>query len=322
MTREWNITKEYTKNMLCAWNGPLSERLRTTLDYFDMPASLIFARIVDSLDEKNGSRCETYKIWPDILSGLVNMYNRDHFELDYGGYFPNLKADPSNFIHKTSDKVLDWLKEIKSSKTTFLLTGSHADFANFTASFAMGEDWRKYFDFIVCYAKKPGFFVGNKSFFSLNGTKEEGPVEGLNNLKLHESYTQGNWDDLKAVLSKQIGSSDPKFIYIGDNLIQDVYTPKTIANCDSVAVVEEMCAEGMIDCDDIHPDMDVLNSDFWGSYFVSGSSKASIWSEVIQRYSKICVPSLDAIAKLPIDYEYKSFKDNAGYYPSTPVHLP
>jgi hypothetical protein len=36
--RKWEVTTEYSGNMLVAWNGPLAEKMRTLLDYFDMPS--------------------------------------------------------------------------------------------------------------------------------------------------------------------------------------------------------------------------------------------------------------------------------------------
>jgi hypothetical protein len=50
--RKWNVSVAFCQNMLEAWNGPMSERIRTVSDYFDMPAALAFGRIVDSLDAR------------------------------------------------------------------------------------------------------------------------------------------------------------------------------------------------------------------------------------------------------------------------------
>jgi 5' nucleotidase family len=67
--KRWEVTDKYCQDMLIAWNGTLADHMRTCLDYFDMPAALAFARIVDSIDAKKGERQEKYNIWPDILSG-------------------------------------------------------------------------------------------------------------------------------------------------------------------------------------------------------------------------------------------------------------
>jgi len=36
--RKWDVTTEYVKNMMVAWNTPLEKKMRTLLDYFDMPS--------------------------------------------------------------------------------------------------------------------------------------------------------------------------------------------------------------------------------------------------------------------------------------------
>jgi 5' nucleotidase family len=36
--RQWDVTTEYAKNMMVAWNTPLEKKMRTLLDYFDMPS--------------------------------------------------------------------------------------------------------------------------------------------------------------------------------------------------------------------------------------------------------------------------------------------
>lgn len=39
----WDVTDAYCKDMLIAWNGSLSEKIRTCLDIFDLPAALVFS---------------------------------------------------------------------------------------------------------------------------------------------------------------------------------------------------------------------------------------------------------------------------------------
>uniref|UniRef100_A0A1B6E8H6 5'-nucleotidase domain-containing protein 1 n=1 Tax=Clastoptera arizonana TaxID=38151 RepID=A0A1B6E8H6_9HEMI len=114
--KKWEVANGFVNNILNAWEGPISEQIRALLDYFDMPASLIFARIVDSLDAKLGKPADIYKVWPDVLEGLINMYKREHFSLNKGGFFPRLKANPAKFLNKCHPLLIDWLKDIKKNK--------------------------------------------------------------------------------------------------------------------------------------------------------------------------------------------------------------
>lgn len=321
--RKWNVTDEYTENPLATWNGPLAEKMRTLLDYFDMPVSLIFGRMVDYIDavRSTGQKCE-FELWPDILDGLRSMYDRENFKLDKGGYFPEMKRNPDEYVHKASPALLNWLQEVSQKKTTFLITGSHVNFANLTATHALGPDWRKYFDFIGVFAKKPGFFTGAKPFVKLDGVLETIALEP-GQLELGPIYSQGNWRDMMQLLAKHTKKEHPKFLYFGDNIIQDVYTPAKFTKCDTIVVVEEMLGEGMKCIDELHQDCVLLKSHTWGSYF-SHEGKPSFWAELIEKYSKICIPSVETLAKYPFDHEFYTFTENEhkkGFYPEDPVHV-
>ncbi|ETN58728.1 5'-nucleotidase domain-containing protein 1 [Anopheles darlingi] len=328
--QRWEVTNEYCRNMLVAWNGPLSERIRTVLDYFDICGTLLFGRIIDTLDEDAHERIGRYNVWPDVLDGLVYMYSRDHFGSNIGGYFEALKANPERYLQKASPELLTWLRELKKHKTTYLITGSHIDFANFTASYAFGQEWPELFDVIVGFAKKPGFFTAAKPFVRLEGHTETEPLTA-GQLERYGVYTQGNWRDLTVLLGKiahTASGTSPRMLYVGDNLIQDVYTPNKYTTADTVAIVEEMAAEGMRDCDAAHPDAPYIVSKFWGSYFTTragpGTEDASLWASLIKQHAKICIPSMDEVAKYPLDHCYNCFTENVtcnGYYPAEPLKL-
>lgn len=316
--KRWQVTDEYCKDMLCAWNGTLSEFIRTCLDYFDMPAALCFARIVDSIDLEKGGMQDEYNVWPDVLAGLLSMYERSLFATKESKYFEAIKADPARFIDKCKPEVLDFLKNLKEKKKSFLITGSHIDFASFTAGYALGEKWRDYFDLIICYAKKPGFFQPglNREFMQLEGIKETQPIK-FEDMKIGNVYTQGNFNALRKFISKITQKEDPKILYVGDNLIQDVFTPNKHCGIDSIAIIEEMMAEGV----DYNQNYEILRSSLWGSYFHT-NGEDTLWEQIIRKHSKICVPCVDEIAKNPLDHKYRSFNPNdsssCGYYPHDP----
>ena len=324
--RKWNMSVAFCQDMLEAWNGPMSERIRTVSDYFDIPAAVVFGRIVDSLDAREVKKLESYNIWPDILDGLGYMFRKENFGSNEGGYFPALKKNPGMYINKCSSNVINWLKQIRDSKIVFLLTGSHVDFASFTATNSLGENWRDLFHLVVCYARKPGFFTGARPFIKLDGVTEMDPIN-FEDLMFGNIYSQGNWQDLYQFLSKKTGLQHPKCLYVGDNLIQDIYVPSLYTKCDTVAVIEELGAEGMNNNDSyFHSDASVIVSSGWGSYFGTKKHLAgnSFWNDVIKNHSKICVPDLDVLAKLPLTFEFKMFSegeeksDYLGYYPGYP----
>jgi HAD superfamily 5'-nucleotidase-like hydrolase len=314
--KRWQVTDEYCKDMLVAWNGTLAEYIRTCLDYFDMPAALCFARIVDSIDLEKGGIQSEYNIWPDVLDGLMAMYERNHFSSQSSKYFEELKSNPSKFIYKCEPQVLEWLKMLKEKKKSFLITGSHIDFASLTAGYALGENWRDYFDLVICYSKKPGFFTLDREFMQLEGIKETNPIK-VEDLKVGNVYTQGNFKDIRKFISTITDKEDPKILYVGDNLIQDVFTPNKHMGIDTIAIIEEMMAEGV----DYNQDYEILRSNVWGSYFHT-NGEDTLWERIIRKHSKICIPCIDEIAKNPLEHKYHSFDPNdhasCGYYPHDP----
>ncbi|XP_044591006.1 5'-nucleotidase domain-containing protein 1 [Cotesia glomerata] len=331
--QRWESLDAFINNPLDVWEGPHSKKMRALMDYYDMPASLAFARAVDDIDSRNGGEVEKYEAWNDVTEALTNMYERGQFKKNLGEYFVNLKSNPDKYLRKCSQEIVSWLKELKKTRVTFLVTGSNLDFADFTATHTIGEDWRSLFDVIVCFAKKPGFFTGSRPFLALEGYEEAQEVKG-DELIRGGIYSQGNWKELKSLFGKITGKSEPKCLYLGDNLIQDVFVPAGHAGLDTVVVSEEMHAEGMDHITLPHPDAETMLSNYWGSYFsvkinndnngVKNFEK-SYWSFLIENYSKLCIPSIKLIARNPLDKIYDSFDKNDltrhGYYPAKPNGL-
>lgn len=353
----WNIAGQFTDDPLSTWNGPLSEKLRTFLDYFDLPASLCIARIIDAIDAKN-EKCLSsnliesrnqqpkYNIWLDVLDGLTHLYRREAFAEGNSKYFEEIKAEPQRYVLKINPKVINWLKEMKKTKAIYLLTGSNIDFVEIVANHAFGKDndWKELFDIVIAYARKPGFFMDEtRSFYEVTNMKEGKKIENSHDLKLNQIYSQGNWKNLKNLLKQKFNIKNPRCLYIGDNLIQDIYTPCKYMNCDTISVVNEMLEinykneENNIIQQQQQNNLtnsynssyenefkNIISSSKWGSYF-GVNNKPTVWTDIILNYSKICIPDIDYLAGKPINYSYNCFNTDCtkyeGFYPSKPIIL-
>ncbi|KAL1138923.1 hypothetical protein AAG570_008985 [Ranatra chinensis] len=326
--RQWDVTSALCKDMVVVLNSPLMKQMRTLLDYFDMPASLAFARAVNCTDYRKGQSKVSYTAGQDVLEALIDMYSREHFTSEKSGYFKELKANPDKYINKCKPQVLDWLKTIKKEKPVILITGSNVDYASFSASYCLGEDWLNYFDVVVCYARKPGFFTETRPFLRLEGILER---EELNETELDFGgvYSQGNWKDLERLVSRKTNKDDPKCLYIGDNLVQDIFAPSKYAGIDAVAVVEELGAEAadLPHHSGLNPNRSCVASRRWGSFFRHMNAKTyTMWGGIIKNYAKICVPNLSTLASYPLNYELDQFevenkKETEGYHPTCPMSL-
>ncbi|XP_061176710.1 5'-nucleotidase domain-containing protein 1-like [Saccostrea echinata] len=318
-------------------------------NYFDIPALVCCAHIVDFLDKENGGPCEKYDFWKDIYGAFGENYIPAQFTKNAGWFFPSVKKNPEKYLKPSSNGVREWLKDLKGDKrVVFLMTSSAIDFAGMVIEIVLGSDWRDYFDIYLTDASKPGFFTDNKKFKLTENGEDKGSVDELEPFK---TYSNGNMPDLMKFLSKQTGKSDPKVVYFGDSLCADSFPAKTFGNWDVVLVLEEMEAEGY------HPDLkDILEpkrkvpkhqvnlekdpeeeryilSQSWGSFFYHEEEDTkhdkhmnTYWGRIISHYNTIAVPTIEYIAGMPIDYRYTKFKNSDvgntdGFYPGKPKPL-
>jgi len=303
--------------------------LRSFKDYFDMPAAVACARAIDIEDKSLEGPPNEYDIWPDVHVALCNMYRREYFSTDQGGFFPELKENPSKYIYEASDKLKKWLMSIKEHTYTFLASGSSVDYASHTAEYVLGEDWRDYFDFIAFTAKKPHFFnTVDKPFHRLDGHLD-GDIVLPDELQIGGTYSGGNWSELRELIKKESGIEQPHCLYVGDHLCQDVATPSTVG-IDTVAIVEELAAEGMCGDPLEHDAGSDLMSMYWGSFFTTdGNNKVmgidrvnTLYGNISVKSARIAIPSLETVARNKIGYEYEAFSStSSGFYPGDPVIL-
>ncbi|KAJ8665332.1 hypothetical protein QAD02_006994 [Eretmocerus hayati] len=323
--KEWEPCSIFSRDPLVAWNGSLSVKIRTVANVFDAPFTLVFAKAVDGMDQENGGKLDKYNIWSDMQDAIYDMYAR---EQSGGKFYSELRNNPSQYIYKCNPEVLNWIRKIKQSKKTFLVTGATPEFLEGTTNYALGQDWRSLFDIIVCYAKKPGFFTSDRSFYSLKNNLEDEKVSS-HQFRSGEIYSQGNWNELSEFLSNITGKSQPKCLYVGDDLLQDIYAPKKHELCDTVAISDELLVDrpSHDSCDtNLKNDENILVSKLWGSFFFlksSSGSKDSFWSNIIKKYSKICIPNLEIFTNKPLDEPFKCFgqdsnDDLCGFHPYTP----
>lgn len=318
------LSDKFAQNMFSVWNGDLSLQIRALLDYFDISVGLIFAKVVDSIDEEKG-KPTVYNIWPDILDALMHIFLKDKFQSNEGVYL-DIKSNPEKYLHKCSSETISWIRELKKKRKTFLITGSDKDFIDFTASYGLGDDWRSLFDIVICFAKKPGFFALDRPFFGVDDKASE--IVSVKDFKEGEVYSQGNWKELLEFFTRITGKNNPHCLYLGDNLVQDVYVPNASANCDIMVVVDEQLAEKMLHHELSHSDEDIINSKIWGSYFSlqePDGFKDSFWNHIIRSHSKVCIPKVDVISTIPLDMSIECFdkddENSCGYYPAKPLSL-
>ncbi|KAB0394273.1 hypothetical protein E2I00_005682, partial [Balaenoptera physalus] len=252
-----------------------------------------------------------------------------------GIYFPEIKRDPGRYLHTCPESVKKWLRQLKNAgKILMLITSSHSDYCRLLCEYILGRTGLM--AAVVMEARKGR--VGTR--------QNDEEQEALPSLDKPGWYSQGNALHLYELLKKMTGKPEPKVVYFGDSMHSDIFPACHYSNWETVLILEELRGDRDGKPEDSEPlekkgkyegpKAKPLNrlSKKWGSFFidsVSGlenteDSLVYTWScKRISAYSTIAIPSIEAIAELPLDYKFTSFSSNssktAGYYPNPPLVL-
>ncbi|XP_072181404.1 5'-nucleotidase domain-containing protein 1-like [Diadema setosum] len=214
-------------------------------NYFDMPGCVVCARIVDIIDKEAGKRQDEYNFLPDVMDSFVQVYQRENFADDKGGYFPTYKANPLEYIEPCGEAVRGWFIRLREAgKVTFLLTSSHVDYSESLLENILGKDWKDIFDICMMYARKPGYFTKDPSerpFFTIVDNKEGKEVTTLES---GGKYLQGNVQVFHSYLKKVTGKENPQVAYFGDSVRSDIIPPSSVGWYPFL-ILEELEAEGL-----------------------------------------------------------------------------
>ncbi|XP_011905953.1 PREDICTED: 5'-nucleotidase domain-containing protein 1 [Cercocebus atys] len=318
-------------------------------NYFDLPGALLCARVVDYLTQQNNGQ-KTFDFWKDIVAAIQHNYKMSAFKENCGIYFPEIKRDPGRYLHSCPESVKKWLRQLKNAgKILLLITSSHSDYCRLLCEYILGNDFTDLFDVVITNALKPGFFShlpSQRPFRTLENDEEQ---EALPSLDKPGWYSQGNAVHLYELLKKMTGKPEPKVVYFGDSMHSDIFPARHYSNWETVLILEELRGDegarsqrpeeseplekkGKYEGPKAKP----LNtsSKKWGSFFIDSvwglenteDSLVYTWScKRISTYSTIAIPSIEAIAELPLDYKFTRFSSSnsktAGYYPNPPLVL-
>ncbi|XP_046849682.1 5'-nucleotidase domain-containing protein 1-like [Xenia sp. Carnegie-2017] len=340
--RNWDPYDKFIEGMKSKGHLTRGGNYRMFENFFDMPAMLMCARLIDLENDLERDNDSYVKLWGDVLWSLVMNFDCKAFAANTGYFFPAMKAEPHKYIKKTSEKTKTWLKSLrKEGKKLFLATNSQADYSMFVLDYAFGDDWRSYVDVYISRAEKPGFFREGKDFVEVVDRKEEKiPVQ---NLTESGNYALGSSSKLQKYLEQLCGKEDIKILFCGDSLLSDVYPPNNFSKWQTVALLEELEYEfedtvtenGHKEESSLEEGTkrkkqklsnegkmrrDILTCSSWGSLFCEkDESMDTIFGHLVSKYSSLVVASLDAISGLPIDHVFeKGLVEGTSFYPQAP----
>ncbi|XP_019479511.1 PREDICTED: 5'-nucleotidase domain-containing protein 1 [Hipposideros armiger] len=308
-------------------------------NYFDLPGALLCARVVDSLTKQNNGQ-KAFDFWKDIVAGIQHNYRMSAFKENCGIYFPEIKRDPGRYLHSCPESVKKWLWQLKNAgKVLVLITSSHSDYCRLLCKHILGHAQCGLPNWVPSRNSK---VQDCQTVFPENDEEQE----ALPSLDKPGWYSQGNAVHLYELLKKMTGKPEPKVVYFGDSMHSDIFPARHYSNWETVLILEELRGDRNGKPEDSEPlekkgkyegqKAKPLNSlsKKWGSFFVDSisglknteDSLVNTWScKRISTYSTIAIPSIEAIAELPLDYKFTRFSSNnsktVGYYPHPPVVL-
>ncbi|KAM3855202.1 5'-nucleotidase domain-containing protein 1 isoform 2-T2 [Vipera latastei] len=316
-------------------------------NYFDLPGALLCGRLVDGLDKQSPRR--KYDFWKDMVAAIQYNYKTSAFKENSGMYFPEVKSNPGKYIQSCPDSVKKWLRRLKESgKILLLITSSHSDYCRLLCEYTLGNDFEDLFDIIITNALKPGFFSqtpNQRPFRTLENDEEQ---DALPTLDKPGWYSQGNSTHLCELLKKMTGKVEPKVVYFGDSMHSDIFSAHHYCNWETVLILEELGGDDAVGLTESRSEPVEKKGKYeghqpkalhsvskqWGSFFmdtISGKENeeeilVNTWScKSVHAYSTITIPSIEAIADLPLDYQFGTFSSNSsittGYYPKPPKSL-
>ena len=116
-------------------------------------------------------------------------------------------------------------------------------------STTLGEDWRTFFDLVLCNCMKPIMFTGSNSFYELD--LKEAHMRGKAISTANElipdcnlTYVEGNGTLLTEMLKNHLKIESPRVCFFGDQYTNDAFFAQQLPGWDGIAVIEELSHAG------------------------------------------------------------------------------
>uniref|UniRef100_A0A0N4ZCR2 5'-nucleotidase domain-containing protein 3 n=1 Tax=Parastrongyloides trichosuri TaxID=131310 RepID=A0A0N4ZCR2_PARTI len=202
-------------------------------DLFSLPWAGIVANIVHYCDNVIGNVI-AYTLHDDIKEAVGKVHAS-------GMMYKAVMENIDKFVHPNENlrPYLESLIESKS-KELFIISNSPFNFINAGMKYMIGDDWRKFFKYIIVSAKKPDFFKKDTPFRlydeNLNNVVWFRPVDELEDGKI---YCNGNIESF----SKMAKFKNPNVLYFGDHMFSDLADPILQLGWRTAAIVPELARE-------------------------------------------------------------------------------
>ncbi|MCB1183760.1 HAD-IG family 5'-nucleotidase [bacterium] len=207
------------------------DRYRIFDTLFDMPEGILYAGLVDLKDREEGLLPVSYRQLYDDIRGAVDTMHAD------GSLKARITADLGAYFERDPDLVPTLRKFRQAGKKLFLLTNSEVEYTGAVMDFLVGGprgSWEDLFDLVVCFARKPGFFVARG-----DGEPVPAGVHATMPNRSGRCFVGGD----SFFLEREIGAAADEIIYFGDHTYGDILRSKKSVGWRTAMIVPEVADE-------------------------------------------------------------------------------
>jgi 5'-nucleotidase len=205
-----------------------SRRYRVFDTLFDLPEGCLYSGLIEL--KKNGGPLggiDNIQLYDDIRKAVDTLHAdgslKERITADLGSYFIR------------DDALVPTLQKFREAgKRLFLLTNSEVGYTASVMNHLIGGadgSWEDYFDLVVCFARKPGFFLKGKDGVPVG--RDEHPL--MPNRRGH-CYVGGD----SFFLEKKLGLGGDDILYFGDHTYGDILRSKKSVGWRTAMIVPEV----------------------------------------------------------------------------------
>ncbi len=204
------------------------DRYRVFDTLFDMPEGCIFSGLMELKENGEPSLKRSARQIYDQIRQTVDTMHAD------GTLKARIIADLGRFFIPDPDLVPMLRKFREAGKKLFLLTNSEADYTGAVMDFLIGGpqgSWEELFDLIICFSRKPGFFLAGKA----GQPVAPGSLPLLPN-RQGQAFVGGDC----FFLEKKLGTGGDEILYFGDHTYGDILSSKKSVGWRTAMIVPEV----------------------------------------------------------------------------------
>lgn len=214
------------------------------IDLFCLPEICLVALLIEYFMNKNIT-FSADNLFEDVQNVINILHRTELLHVSIANsiekYLLPIDSNVYSSIKHDSHRLQEFFTRLqRSGKQIFLITNSSYWFVDVGMKLICSEDWQKYFDVIVCNARKPSFFMSRLKPFRLYDP--EAKLKLWNKVEYLERgniYCEGNLFQLLE-LTKW---TNKKVLYFGDNLYSDLAQPFLKYGWRTGAIINELKEE-------------------------------------------------------------------------------